>query len=250
MPRRAHDVTRLEGFSDAVFGFALTLLVVSLETPRSVAELRVLAQGFVPFALTFAMVCWIWYQHNIFFRRYGLQDPWIAFLNAVLLFVVLFYVYPLKFITAVLVGPLVFGSASTETFGTLDDSRMVMLLYSSGVVLIFGTFLLLYRHAWRLRAELALDASDEIVLRYHSRAHLISMSLGVVSIAIVLAQARLAGVAGLIYVLMGPLHGWNGYQQRRALERLEEAVAAVPASLEAQAESVELDESDGGVAPS
>jgi uncharacterized membrane protein len=30
---RPHEVTRLEGFSDAVFGFALTLLVVRLETP-------------------------------------------------------------------------------------------------------------------------------------------------------------------------------------------------------------------------
>ena len=55
--------------------------------------------GFVPFALMFAMVCWIWYEHNLFFRRYGLQDPWTVFLNCVLLFVVLFYVYPLKFLT-------------------------------------------------------------------------------------------------------------------------------------------------------
>ena len=35
MAGRHHEVTRLEGFSDAVFGFALTLLVVSLEVPNS-----------------------------------------------------------------------------------------------------------------------------------------------------------------------------------------------------------------------
>ena len=33
MIRNGREVSRIEGFSDAVFGFALTLLVVSLEVP-------------------------------------------------------------------------------------------------------------------------------------------------------------------------------------------------------------------------
>ena len=103
-PVRHRDVSRLEGFSDAVFGFALTLLVVNLETPKDIAGLRNLVGSFLPFGITFAMVSWIWYQHNLFFRRYGLQDAWTAFLNCVLLFVVLFYVFPLKFLTLTLVG--------------------------------------------------------------------------------------------------------------------------------------------------
>ena len=39
MPARHHEVTRLEGFSDTVFGFALTLLVVSLEVPSDIERL-------------------------------------------------------------------------------------------------------------------------------------------------------------------------------------------------------------------
>ena len=39
MAAAEHDVTRIEAFSDAVFGFAITLLVVSLEVPNSFDEL-------------------------------------------------------------------------------------------------------------------------------------------------------------------------------------------------------------------
>ena len=58
---RHREVSRLEGFSDAVFGFVLTLLVVSLETPNDFAALKTMMAGFLPFALMFAMVVWIWY---------------------------------------------------------------------------------------------------------------------------------------------------------------------------------------------
>src|SRR5580658_10092064 len=95
---RAAEVTRLEGFTDAVFAFAVTLLVVSLEVPKTFPELLVAMHGFVAFGVCFALLANVWYQHYRFFRRYGLENPWVVFLNCVLLFFVLFYVYPLKFL--------------------------------------------------------------------------------------------------------------------------------------------------------
>jgi uncharacterized membrane protein len=92
LPARRHEITRVEAFSDAVFAFALTLLVVSLEVPDSYDKLIELMAGFVPFACSFALLTWLWYEHNVFFRRYGLQDPYTVALNAILLFVVLFYI--------------------------------------------------------------------------------------------------------------------------------------------------------------
>jgi hypothetical protein len=35
---RGREVTRLESFADAIFAFALTLLIVSLEVPKSFAD--------------------------------------------------------------------------------------------------------------------------------------------------------------------------------------------------------------------
>jgi len=63
---RMREVSRLEGLSDAVFGFALTLLVVSLEVPRTSADLleRTFV-GVVPLALTFSFLFATWYaQHR------------------------------------------------------------------------------------------------------------------------------------------------------------------------------------------
>jgi uncharacterized membrane protein len=214
--KRPHEVTRIEGFSDAVFGFALTLLVVQLEVPRTSDELMTLVRGSVPFAVTFAMVCYIWWEHNKFFRRYGLQDAWTAFLNSVLLFVVLFYVYPLKFLATALLGPLV-----GLPYLPIGDGRMVMLTYSAGVLLIFSLLALLYQHAWSRRAQLGLTAEDLVMLQSGRRAQLISATLGVVSIALALRiRGDLVWLPGVIYGLMGPLHAWNGVRTHKAIKKL------------------------------
>src|SRR4028119_2456584 len=101
---RGREVSRVEALSDAVFGFAITLLVVSLEVPQTFDALMEMMRGFAAFAICFAMLILVWYQQYKFFRRYGLNDVLTFVLNAVLLFVVLFYVYPLKFVWTLLVN--------------------------------------------------------------------------------------------------------------------------------------------------
>jgi uncharacterized membrane protein len=208
---RHREVSRLEGFSDSVFGFALTLLVVQLNTPMNLAEVKNLAGSFLPFSLTFAMVAWIWYLHNQFFRRYGLQDAWTVFLNCTLLFVVLFYVFPLKSLTLALIGPLTMDPATIPDIREMGHP-LVMVMYSAGVILVFGTFMLLHLHAWRKRDELGLDNAERVALRFGARGHMISTGLGFVSLALVWLFPQQTAYAGIVYVLMGPLHGWNGYQ--------------------------------------
>jgi hypothetical protein len=71
---RGGEASRLEGLSDAVFAFAVTLLVVSLEVPKTFDELLVVLRGFFAFAVCFSILFWVWYDHYRFFRRYGLAD--------------------------------------------------------------------------------------------------------------------------------------------------------------------------------
>src|SRR3954447_6873686 len=100
---RGGEIARIEGLSDAVFAFAVTLLVVSLEVPKTFNELAAMMRGFLPFAISFALLMQVWHEQNRYFRRYNLQDSTSTILNWILLFVVLFYVYPLKFLWSLLI---------------------------------------------------------------------------------------------------------------------------------------------------
>ena len=61
---RGGETSRLEGLSDAVFAFAVTLLVVSLEVPETFDELLRVLRGFFAFAVCFAILFWVWYDHT------------------------------------------------------------------------------------------------------------------------------------------------------------------------------------------
>lgn len=151
---RGAEVTRLEGFSDAVFAFAVTLLVVSLEVPKSYHEMMMTMRGFVAFGICFALLAIVWAEHARFFRRYGLQDAWSMFLNCVLLFFVLFYVYPLKF--------LFFAMFSAGPQIDKAQARSLLVIYGAGYASVFLVFVLLYLHAWKMKDRLALNEVETL----------------------------------------------------------------------------------------
>lgn len=205
--RRGEEVSRLEAFSDAVFGFAATLLVVSLDVPKTLAELLVSLQGFAAFALTFTALVSIWAVHNSFFRRYGLQDSATLVLNSVLLFVVLFYVYPLKFVATSFVAYFfkIGERAETGIQSTVQLAQM-FIVYGLGFVAVFLCFALLYRHAWRLRGELQLSPDEAFDALGSYRQHLLLVAVGLLSVALAATGFGLRwGVPGWVYCLIGPL---------------------------------------------
>jgi len=96
--------SRLESFSDSIFAFAATLLVVSLNVPDTFDALKANSISFFSFGFSFLALTLLWKTHNNLFRRINIIDNWVVFLNMLLLFVILFYVYPLKFLTSLPIG--------------------------------------------------------------------------------------------------------------------------------------------------
>src|SRR5256885_105547 len=136
---RSHEPSRLETFSDAVFAFAVTLIIVSLEVPKSFDELFETMKGFVSFGVCFALLFLIWNNQNIFFRRFGLADAYVTFLNGVLLFLVLIYTYPLKFLfTLIFSGDNTYLSHGEKlSMIRTDQVPTLMYVYNTGYVLIY-----------------------------------------------------------------------------------------------------------------
>jgi len=218
--RSGREVSRVEGFSDAVFGFALTLLVVSLEVPESFDDMKPILAGFLPFALMFALICWIWYEHYAFFRKYDAEDPWTITLNCVLLFIVLFFVYPLKFLFTNVVSAMTGGVFPFRTMGEFDN-RLLLSVYSAGFVGIFLVFVLLYRNVYRRGAALGLTPLELFDAHAGARTHAISMMVGVLSILIAWTLPEPWYVAaGPLYGIQGPLHWRNGVLLARQREQL------------------------------
>src|SRR5207244_12030796 len=135
---------------------------VPRERPRCLSEWRETRRRFGAFFITFLILPRLWYSQFTFFRRYGLEDKVTVTLNLVLLFTVLFFVYPMKFLfTNMLVNPRLKGTIQTahgiERVVLPQHRPFIFLVFGAGFASVFLVFFLLYRHAYKQRDKLELN---------------------------------------------------------------------------------------------
>jgi len=93
----------------------------------------------------------IWFEHHHFYKRYALQDQTTMALNTLLLFVILFYVYPLKFMFTLFTQNILGQKIDLPAAGV----PFLYTIYGLGVMSVFWLLAAMYGHAWRQRAALA-----------------------------------------------------------------------------------------------
>lgn len=209
---RLHEPARIEAFSDALMAFAVTLIIVSLEVPRTFDLLLMSMRGFAGFAICFTMLMLIWHNQYIFFRRYGLEDTRTIFYNAVLLFVILFFVYPLKFLFSFLTQPkdtVAENGKIVERFANDMQVCQLMIIYGAGYIIIYLMFTLMHFHALKNKKELLLSRleiynTQTYIFGYYG---MIAVGLFCVAIAVsgLFITPALAGLSGICYALIGPV---------------------------------------------
>jgi uncharacterized membrane protein len=226
------EVSRVEALSDGVIAFAITLLVVSLEVPRTFDELLVTMRGFLAFAITFAMLFHVWHTQYRFFRRYGLNDNFTIWMTAFLLFVVLFYVYPLKFVWTFIINALLGFGTTVETVAGHAEPVVrnvqvptMLAVYGLGFAAVFAIFSLLYLHAHRRRGALGLNELEDYDTVSAFQENALMSLVGALSVAIALTRnPRYMTLSGMTYWLIAPvmfIHGSIRGRRRGRFEALD-----------------------------
>lgn len=205
----ALGVDRLVAFSDGVFAFAITLLVlgIAVPTPEKTAHLspvwgsRLLGAltqqwpAYVSYLLSFAAVGVVWVNHHTMFSYIKRADQMLIVLNLLLLLTVALIPFP--------------AALLAQYIGHPHDQQVAVLVYSGTFALGGVAYNLLWRHAARghrlLDRDLSPRAVHTLTRRYllgpalYGAAFLLGLWSGAASITACIALAVLFVVPGFAH---------------------------------------------------
>ncbi len=186
-----HSRGRVTALSDGVFAFAATLMVVDLSTTIDFKNLDTQLSSFISFGIAFFVMMLLWKVHYNFFQRTKHVDNQIITANVVLLFTVLFYLFPLK--------SLINSITQKISLGYEGLSQLVI-LYGIGFVIIFSCFTFLYYRAHKMDK----DHQNHSLLLFYRRHFTIFVITGIISTILALLKVGIAyGAPGFVYTTLG-----------------------------------------------
>jgi uncharacterized membrane protein len=209
---RRHQPTRLEGFVDASFAFAVTLLVISIgHMPTSVPEMLHALRGLPAFAASFLLIARIWLAHRDWSRRYDIEDAASIRLSLLLVFVVLIFGYPLRLLFSLFFGWISHGYLMDQelVLHNAEELRVAFEVYGVGFGSIAVLMALLYRHALHASDTIGLSVRERLATRMHVTLWIALFAIAAFSVlcAALLpandAQPLLTTLPGFVYAFTG-----------------------------------------------
>ncbi|WP_194774585.1 TMEM175 family protein [Pararhodonellum marinum] len=208
---RGENASRLDNLTDAVFGIAITLLIFNLTNPNSFADLLTFTKTLPAFLISISFIVLIWNEHLEFSEIYTLNDTRLTILNTVFIALVIFYVYPLRFLTLFLTN--FFFNTDIEVNIQGDQVPYLMVYYGFVAFALYFVLFLFYLRAVKIKKALKLNKYEVFYTKSQKNRLLIMFSVPLVSIVITLAinefsfiWASVAG--GVTYFLYTPLMIW------------------------------------------
>ncbi|MCH7403332.1 TMEM175 family protein [Belliella kenyensis] len=208
---RGQNASRLDNLTDAVFGIAITLLIFNLTNPNSFEDLLTFTKTLPAFLISISFIILIWNEHLYFSEVYTLNDSMLAFLNTIFIALIIFYVYPLRFLTLYLTNYFFYTDIAVTIEGNQVPSLMIY--YGFIAFALYFILFLFYQRAFKIKHELALNEFEVFYTSSQRWRLFIMFSIPLLSILVTLVinrysfiWASLAG--GLVYLLYTPLIIW------------------------------------------
>lgn len=166
---RGDKVTRLEAFVDASFAFALTLLVISVDSvPTSAEELKSALKQIPTFVLCFNLIAQIWSSHAQWSRWFGIDDEASDRISLLLVLVLLVFVYPLKMVFSGFFHAISGGWLQAQfTLERDTDLLLVFQVFAVGYGLMALLLAMLFGRALKLADSLALNPAERFLARHN-----------------------------------------------------------------------------------
>ncbi len=211
MPIGVQNASRLDNLTDAVFGIAITLLIFNLANPNSFEDLLTFTKTLPAFLISISFIVLIWKEHLDFSEMYALNDTRLIILNTIFLALVIFYVYPLRFLTLFLTNT--FFNTSIEVNIRGEQVPYLMVYYGFVAFALYFVLYLFYSRAAQLRLDLKLNSFEVFYTKNHKTRLLILFSVPLLSILLTLIINEVSFiwasvVGGVSYFLYTPLMIW------------------------------------------
>ena len=218
------EAHRLDGFFDAAFAFAVSILAIAgTEVPHDLHEMLLALNRIPAFACSFATLLVFWYRHVRWRERCRVHDTTSVLISLTLVFFALIFVYPLNMVFSAMFNSIYIGFTGKLLPDSLvieqaHDMSLLYLCYGTAYACMAGCLALLYRHSLRHMHE----ASREEVIEARESLYVQLGSIGVALLSVVVTLMTPDGgwwsaIPGLIYFLLTFVYSLAGRWSRRML---------------------------------
>lgn len=217
---RGDSPSRFDNLTDAVFGIAITLLIFNVSNPNSFADLLTFTKTLPAFLISISFIMLIWNEHLRFAEIFTLNDTVLSVLNTVFIGLVIFYVYPLRFLTLFLTN---FFFQTDVRIGISGDQVPYLMIYYGAIA--FGLYFVLFLFYWRtskLSEEFGINKFEKFYVKAHQIRLGIMFSVPLFSIGLTLFLVETSFiwasvVGGVFYIVYTPLMlMWYSWFQKRS----------------------------------
>ncbi|MBM7128573.1 TMEM175 family protein [Dyella mobilis] len=223
------EAHRLDGFIDAAFAFAVSVMVIAgTEVPHSVDGLLLALDRIPGFACSFATLMIFWHRHVRWRDRFRLHDAATIRMSLMLVFFALIFVYPLDFLFQAMFSSLYEGYThvalpNEPVISSVHGLKAIFICYAAAYACMAGCLALLYRHSLRKSPALSPAQRIEASETYYVQCGSIGVAVLSMLAALLIPNSQnpwLDSLPGMVYALLTVVYRVAGNWSRRASAQL------------------------------